>query len=49
MTVIGVAEGLAETALYVQAAARRMTVAHTQASRLAHRPRHTSGAGAGER
>jgi hypothetical protein len=49
VTVIGVAEDLAETALYVQAAARRMTVAHTQASRLAHRPRHTSGAGAGER
>jgi hypothetical protein len=50
VTVIGVAEDLAETALYVQAAARPLAVAHTQAARLAHTPNHTTdGSGAGER
>jgi hypothetical protein len=44
VTVIGVAEDLAETALYVQAATGPLTVAHTQAARLAH----TSTRGAGE-
>lgn len=53
MTVIAVAEDLAETALHVQAAARALTVAHASAGRLARTSAHTTdrstdGAGAGE-
>lgn len=59
MTVIAVAEDLAETALHVQAATRTLTVAHAPAGRLAHTSSRTTNAtngadgtdgdGAGER